>query len=73
MVGCYIVFKLTTKPMLTFWVGKAEMLELGHIKCDKACDTDSQLQQADEGKYQFLKPKATSFCTTEFTYINFYP
>ena len=29
MVGCRIVFKLTTKPMLTFWAGKAELIELG--------------------------------------------
>ena len=28
IVGCCIVFKLTTKPMLTFWVGKAEPIEL---------------------------------------------
>ena len=28
MVGCCIVLKLTTEPMLTFWVGEAEMIEL---------------------------------------------
>ena len=28
MVGCDIVFKLTTKPMLFFWVGKAKLIEL---------------------------------------------
>ena len=48
---------------------------------------DSKLQQADEGKYQFLPkapsfyttgkyqflPKAPSFYTTKFSDINFFP
>ena len=32
MGGCYIVLKLITKPMLTFYVGKAELIEL-HFRC----------------------------------------
>ena len=28
MVDCNIVLKLTTKLMLTFWVGKVELIEL---------------------------------------------
>ena len=53
MLSCLIVCNLTTKYMLIFWVGdqtKAKLIEslsdvtcqwLGHIKCDKVCDTDT--------------------------------
>ena len=38
MVGCSIVLKLTTKAMLAFWVGEAELIELrfrGHMPATK--------------------------------------
>ena len=28
MAGCCFVFTLIAKPMLTFWVGKAEMIDV---------------------------------------------
>ena len=36
MVGCWINLELTTKPMLTFWVGEAELIELATLQISHA-------------------------------------
>ena len=32
MVGCCIALVLTTKPMITFWFGEAELIELATLQ-----------------------------------------
>ena len=44
MVGCCIVLKLTTKPMLIFWVDKAELIELG-FQCHMSVNRTWEMQQ----------------------------
>ena len=44
MVGCCIAFKLTTKLMLTFWVGKAQLIEL-RFRCPMPATKSKQMWQ----------------------------
>ena len=81
MVSCFIVFNVTTRLMIIFCAGNRIKGRLsyasdgtchqpGHSKCSKICGMDTKSRP---GKLLTLKPRAFSFYTTNFSYMNIFP